>query len=176
MLGRLILIFILVPLADLILLLWLAQYTGWEVSVALVIVSGIVGAYLARRASQSVTAKMRDKFSQGQFEPGLLTDGAMIFFAAGLLLTPGFITDVLGFTILIPPCREWYKKIIGGWLKHNFKVHVVSGSSDPFGGGPRSEQGSNTVDGEVVHRDGDSNSAEMDPPQRITDTKPDSSL
>ncbi|MEM9944152.1 MAG: FxsA family protein, partial [Planctomycetota bacterium] len=54
LLGRLILIFILVPLADLILLMVMSSYTGWAVSIGLVILSGIVGAYLARRSTSAV--------------------------------------------------------------------------------------------------------------------------
>lgn len=147
MLFRLILIFTLVPLADLILLLSMARYTGWQVSLLLVIVSGVIGAYLARRSSSAVAAKIRERFSQGQLGADLLTDGAMILFAAGLLLTPGFITDFVGLTILIPFCRQWYKKHLTAWAKRNFKFHVVTGGMGPSG----NPFDPNTVDGSVLH-------------------------
>lgn len=141
MLGKLILAFVLVPLADLFLLMVLSDYTGWQVTVAIVILSGILGAYLAKRSSQAVGVKIRERMLQGQMSPDLLTDGAMIFFAAGLLLTPGFITDVVGLSLLIPVCRRWYKARITNWFKRNIKVQVVQ--MPP-------EFDSNTVDGEVV--------------------------
>ena len=142
MLGRLILLFVTVPLIDLLLLMVMSSYTGWQVSVGLVIVSGIVGAYLAKRSVASVGFKIQDKMVQGQMSTDLLSDGAMILFAAGLLLTPGFLTDFVGLTLLIPPCRRWYKARIGNWMKRNFKFQVV----------PMQPQQDNTVDGEVVDR------------------------
>lgn len=143
MLGKLILIFVFVPLADLALLMVMSSYTGWQFSVALVILSGILGAYLAKRSSHAVGIKIRERLQRGQMSPDLLTDGAMIFFAAGLLLTPGFITDAVGLSLLIPVCRRWYKARILNWLKRNFKFEVVST-------GPANDP--NTVDGDVVGR------------------------
>lgn len=141
MLGKLILIFVLVPLTDLVLLMMLSSYTGWPFSIAMVVLSGILGAFLAKRSSVAVGAKIRERMARGQMSPDLLTDGAMIFFAAGLLLTPGFITDAVGLSLLIPACRRWYKQGINRWIKRNFKIQVVHSPrpSDP-----------NTVDGDVV--------------------------
>lgn len=141
MLGKLILIFVFVPLTDLVLLMMLSSYTGWQFSVALVVLSGILGAYLAKRSSIAVGAKIRERMARGQMSPDLLTDGAMIFFAAGLLLTPGFITDAVGLSLLIPVCRRWYKTRITNWMKRNFKLQVVQmpPTVDP-----------NTVDGDVI--------------------------
>jgi UPF0716 protein FxsA len=140
-LGKLILIFVLVPLADLFLLMVLSDYTGWQFTVAIVILSGILGAYLAKRSSQAVGVKIRQRMLQGQMSADLLTDGAMIFFAAGLLLTPGFLTDAVGLSLLIPVCRRWYKARVTNWIKRNFKVQVVQ--MPP-------EHDPNTIDGQVV--------------------------
>ncbi|MEM7785398.1 MAG: FxsA family protein [Planctomycetota bacterium] len=145
MLGRLILIFILVPLADLILLMVMSSYTGWAVSIGLVILSGIVGAYLARRSTSAVWGKITSSLQKGQMNSDLISDGAMIFFAAGLLLTPGFLTDFVGLSLLIPVCRQWYKARLTHWFKNNFKMQVVSMGHPP--------QDPNTVDGEVLQRD-----------------------
>jgi UPF0716 protein FxsA len=140
-LGKLILIFVFVPLTDLILLMMLSSYTGWPFSVAMVILSGILGAYLAKRSWMAVGVKIRQRMAHGQMSPDLLTDGAMILFAAGLLLTPGFITDAVGLSLLIPACRRWYKTRVTNWMKRNFKIQVVQmpTMNDP-----------NTVDGDVV--------------------------
>jgi UPF0716 protein FxsA len=148
MLGRLILLFVLLPLADLWLLLVLANYTSWQTSVVLVIVSGIIGAYLARRSSKSVWSKMRERLGRGEFSGELLSDGAMIFFAAGLLLTPGFITDAIGLSILIPPIRKVYKVWIAKWFKLNANFEVVMPQMrSPDGEAPLD---ANTVQGSVV--------------------------
>ena len=151
MLGRLILLFILVPLADLVLLLMLAQYTGWKFSVAAVIVSGIIGASLAKWQASSVKGKIFDRLQQNQLPAELLSDGAMIFFAAGLLLTPGFITDLFGFTLLIPVCRNWYKQRIKNMFKNSFKFEVVTMEQfGQMGQGTRPYDDPNVIDGEVL--------------------------
>lgn len=124
MLGFLILLFVLIPLADLTLLLVLSAYIGWKVSLALVIVSGILGAWLARLSYRSVIRK----FSSGALKDGLslelFTDGMMIFFAAGMLLTPGFLTDAFGFSLLIPACRKWYRQRVANWIHKHAKIQI----------------------------------------------------
>ena len=144
MFGKLVLIFILVPLADLVLLLVLADYTGWRFSIGAVIVSGVIGAWLASQQSRFVRGKIRDQLQQNVLPAELLTDGAMIFFAAGLLLTPGFITDFVGLTLLIPVCRGWYKKWTLQIIKKHFHFQVVSTNTTSSSAGP------NVIDGEVL--------------------------
>lgn len=129
MFGKLVLVFVLVPLADLILLLMLADYTGWRISIAAVVVSGIIGAFLARQQWRFVRGRIKDQLRRNELPTGLLTDGAIIFFAAGLLLTPGFITDFVGLTLLIPVCRRWYKKWALRMLTKHFHFQVVSSNS-----------------------------------------------
>ena len=145
--ARLLLLFIVVPLTDLFLLMLMSRYTGWPFSIGMVVVSGVVGAWLAKQSYRGVIAKIRQRVGLGRVTSDLMTDGAMIFFAAGLLLTPGFITDIVGFSLLIPACRRWYKTRITNWAKKNFKFEMVqmptysNKSTDP-----------NTVDGEVLNK------------------------
>ena len=147
MLGKLILLFILLPLADLWLLLVLSKYTSWQFSVLLVIISGIVGAFLARRSSKAVWSKIQSKLGRGEFSTELLSDGAMIFFAAGLLLTPGFITDAIGLSVLIPPIRNVYKKLIAKWFKLQTNFQIVMPQMGADREGPLDD---NTVEGKVT--------------------------
>ena len=149
MFARLLLIFVLVPLIDLVLLLGLSKLTSWTWTVLIVVVSGILGAWLAKRQTSSVGTKIRDQLVQNNVPAGLLTDGAMILFAAGLLVTPGLITDVFGLTLLVPSTRAWYKKYAIKWLKTHLKVHV---SKMNMGNTPFQSGGFETdiVDGEVV--------------------------
>lgn len=142
MLARLLLLFILVPLADLVLLLLIANWTHWTTTVLLVIVSGIIGAWLAKQQSGSVGSKIRDQLGRNLVPSELLTDGALILFAAGLLITPGLITDVVGLSLLIPRTRRWYKRRAWKWLKEHFRVQVTTMKSPGFD--------DDTVEGEVV--------------------------
>jgi UPF0716 protein FxsA len=164
LLGRLILLFVFVPLADLVLLLYLSDVIGWQTSIGIVILSGIVGAWAAKLSFYSVQKRARAQLGAASGVTGasgisgasdLLTDGAMIFFAAGLLLTPGFITDVVGFSLLIPPVRRWYKARVSRWFKKNFKIKTMSMESMRHGGESGEHHGRGfddreTVDGEVL--------------------------
>ena len=161
MFARLLFLFIVIPLIDLTLLLVLAQYLTWQVTIATVIISGIIGAWLASHQGRSVKIRMRDQMMQNQLPTGLLTDGAMILFAAGLLITPGLITDLFGFSLLIPPIREFYKRAISGWVKRNFKVQVVEFGSQQTS----SFEDPNVVEGTVVDR-------ASDPPSDTEDASP----
>ena len=147
MLSRLILLFVLVPLTDLFLLMVLSAYIGWPTSVGIVIASGILGAFLARQSGLAVSRKIQQRMAQGQFSAELLTDGAMILFAAGLLLTPGFLTDLFGLSLLIPGCRRFYQRQLAKRFQESVQVHVWPGpGSSPNDPG--------VVDGEVVSGSG----------------------
>ena len=149
MLGKLILLFILLPLADLWLLIVLSKYTSWQFSVLLVIISGIIGAFLARRSSKAVWSKIQSKLGRGEFSTELLSDGAMIFFAAGLLLTPGFITDAIGLSVLIPSIRDVYKKLVAKWFKLQTNFQIVM---PQMGADREAPLDDNTVEGKVTDR------------------------
>ena len=145
MFARLFLLFIVVPIVDLFLLFRISNYAGIPLTVGLVILTAAIGAWLVKLQGAEVRRKIMTQFSKQESPADLLSDGAMIFFAAGLLLTPGLLTDCFGFTLLTPVCRRFYKGVITKWVKKNFKVHVIK--PDFSQGMPRD---SNTVDGEVL--------------------------
>jgi UPF0716 protein FxsA len=64
-----------------------------------------------------------------------LLDAVLIFVAGLLLITPGVLTDLLGLTLLIPPCRASYRRRLLAWLRSRFVVHTVPGASWPSAGG-----------------------------------------
>ena len=142
MFARLLLIFILVPLADLFLLMVISKYTTVTATVGLVIVSGIIGAWLAKKQIGRVGIRIRNRLNENRMPADLLTDGGMILFAAALLITPGLLTDLLGFSLLIPKCRTWYKSWAVQWLKNNFKVQVYTHHSP--------SRSPDIVEGEVI--------------------------
>ena len=148
-LYKLLLLFILVPLVELTLLLMFAQVTGsiWW-SVLLVLVTGTLGAWLARRQGLAVIHRIRHQLANGTMPTDTLIDGAMIFFAGGLLLTPGVLTDLVGLSLMIPTCRRWYKSRLVNWFKRNFQItHWEMPGSDAFRSADWSDD---IVDGQVV--------------------------
>ena len=127
MLGKLLLAFIVIPLIELFLLVWLAQQTSLLLTVGLVILTGIIGSLLARAEGVRAWRRFRIATAQGRLPGEEIQDGLMIAFAAALLLTPGLLTDTLGFALLIPRTRRAIGKFIARRWGQSFKVTVMRG-------------------------------------------------
>ncbi|MBN2216509.1 MAG: FxsA family protein, partial [Pirellulales bacterium] len=93
MLARLVLLFTIVPLVELALLFWIAERTSWWATIGLVVVTGVVGAALARHEGLRCLQAARRKLAQGELPTDSLLDGPMILIAGTLLITPGVLTD-----------------------------------------------------------------------------------
>jgi UPF0716 protein FxsA len=117
LLGRLLALFVLVPLVELVLLVRLGQWVGLLPTMALVVLTGIAGAALARREGLRTLWKIRSDITTGRFPVGRLLDGALILFAGGLLLTPGVLTDIVGLALLVPGSRGWIKRRVASRVR-----------------------------------------------------------
>ncbi|TWT51329.1 phage T7 F exclusion suppressor FxsA [Rubripirellula amarantea] len=154
LLIKLILAFTLIPLVELYLLLQLAEATSIWVTIATVISTGILGSVLAKREGAIAWQRFRESIglggdlSQARFPGREIQDGLMIAFAAALLLTPGLVTDTVGFTLLFPRGREFMRKHILPRLFRSFRVQVqTSRSPNP----PRTRR-SDTIDAAAFER------------------------
>ena len=123
MFGYLILLFVLVPVVELALLIKIGQYIGVGYTIGIVIVTGVVGAYLAKLQGLITMRSIQEEINQGRMPADRLFDGVVILCSAILLLTPGVITDIIGFMGLIPFTRNLLKK----WLKLKTKDMVSRG-------------------------------------------------
>ncbi|QDU10358.1 FxsA family protein [Gimesia aquarii] len=135
MLLRLFLLFTIIPLAELWLLLWFSSLTSPTVTFGLVVVTGILGAWLARKQGSQAWKKIQQNMVQGQPPTGVLLDGLMILIAGAFLITPGIMTDLVGFSLLIPAFRELLKVRVGEWVKHRAMMQVQAQSSFQSGSG-----------------------------------------
>ncbi len=108
----LLLLLTVVPLVELMILIRLYHATDLITTLAVVIVTGIVGAALARRQGWETWRRIQTQLSQGKPPTTELLDGLMIVIAGALLITPGILTDLAGFSLLIPPVRT----LLRGWL------------------------------------------------------------
>jgi UPF0716 protein FxsA len=106
MLARLALLFVAVPLAELAILVWLGRRMGLVPTVALVVVTGILGAWLARRQGVATWSRFRAALDSGQLPHRELVEGVLVLVAGAVLLTPGLLTDVVGFLLLVPSVRH----------------------------------------------------------------------
>lgn len=128
MLGYLILLFTLVPIVELALLIKVGQYIGVGYTLAVVIITGVVGAYLAKLQGIITLHRVQEDINQGRMPTDRLFDGVLILCSGILLLTPGFITDIIGFMGLVPFTRNWFK----GWLKRKIKNMIAQGKIVSF--------------------------------------------
>ena len=133
MLGRLVLIFVLVPLAELWLLLVMADRLSWQLTLGLVIVTGILGASLARWQGFRAWTRIQRELESGHMPGDAVLDGLMILMAGLLLLTPGILTDLVGFSLLIPVCRRVYRSWLVRWAKRNVRFHVDQSGPSSWG-------------------------------------------
>jgi len=108
---RLLLLFTIVPLVELFLLVKLGTVVGVGPTIALVLFTGILGAWLARQQGLDVLRRVNEDLSQGRMPTEALMDGVLILIAGAVLLTPGLLTDALGFVLLIPRTRAAVRKI-----------------------------------------------------------------
>ena len=150
MLGRLLLLFILVPLVELVLLLVIADHTNWQFTVSLVIITGIVGSVLARSQGFRTVRKIQDQLATGHLPTAALLDALMIFIAGAFLLTPGVLTDLFGMTLLIPICRKLYRRS----LSRRFKTHFQFQQFAPSQQASHQER-SEVIDSYVVEKQSD---------------------
>jgi len=117
MFFRLLLLFTVVPFVELILLIEAGKAIGSMNTIALVVLTGVLGAALARSQGFGIMSRIQYDLQQGQLPADSLMDGALVLAGALFLLTPGFITDFIGFTLLLPFTRTRLKR----YLKHYFR-------------------------------------------------------
>ena len=114
MLWKLFLAFTIIPVSEIYILIAIGGQIGILPSIGLVILTGIVGASLARSQGLQTLGRIRDSFQQGVVPGEELLNALLIAIAGIVLLTPGFLTDAAGLFLLIPAtrtlCREWLKR------------------------------------------------------------------
>ena len=114
---RLLLLFTVVPLVELFLLVKLGTVIGIGPTVFIVIFTGVLGAWLARRQGLGVLRRISDDLAGGRLPAEAVIDGLLIFIAGAVLLTPGLITDALGFFLLIPQGRAVVRRAVAARLQ-----------------------------------------------------------
>ncbi len=112
MLMKLILLFTLTPIIELFILFQLAGIMGTWSTIGLVFITGIAGAYLAKSEGRLIISKIKRELNQGKLPGNELINGLCVLVGGALLLTPGLITDIVGFSLVIPGLREIYKLYI----------------------------------------------------------------
>ena len=123
MLLRLALLFVLTPLVELAILVYLGTIIGALYTILIVVATGILGAFMARNQGLATLSRIRGSIERGIIPSNEIFDGALILAGGLLLLTPGIITDIIGFAMLVPQTR----RIIGRWLRSLIRRRIQRG-------------------------------------------------
>lgn len=127
MFFKLFLLFAVIPVIELAILIKAGSYFGVFNTVAIVILTAVVGAYMVRMEGISVLTRIQSNMEQGIFPADELIGGAMILVAGALLLTPGFFTDILGFFMVFPFSRNFITSYVKKYLEkkiHPNDIHI----------------------------------------------------
>ncbi len=123
MLLKLFLAFTIIPVLEIYILIKLGTFMGALNTVIMVILTGILGAYLARLEGMHTMIKVREGLSRGEMPAEGLLDALLILVAGIVLLTPGLLTDIAGLLMLIPRTRlvfkRWLRKKFNAWAQGN---------------------------------------------------------
>ena len=122
---KLLVIFIFVPVMELYILIEAGRTIGIGATLGLIMATGIAGAWLARSQGLEILRKIQLETANGQMPAQTLIDGALILVGGLLLLTPGFFTDALGFSFLVPITRELWRKGLRAWLEKQIRQGSV---------------------------------------------------
>jgi UPF0716 protein FxsA len=145
MLLPLVLLFIVVPIAELAVVIQVGQQIGVAWTVAILVVDSILGSLLMRAQGRTAWRRFNEAIAAGKVPAREVLDGSLVIFGGLLLLTPGFITDVLGLLLLIPPTRAVVRAILARRLAHR----MVASMSAPR------RQGDDVVEGTAVDVEND---------------------
>lgn len=137
MLSRLMLVFVIVPLVELALLLVVGQRIGLWLTVALVVATGIGGAALARQQGLRAIKAVQEELAAGQLPGRAMLDGLAVLVGGALLLTPGILTDLAGFGLVLPFSRRWLRSRIQRSLERRARAGQVQFSVFGPGGAAR---------------------------------------
>jgi UPF0716 protein FxsA len=143
----LLLAFVLVPIVEIAILIRVSGAIGGVTTIMIVIFTAIIGAYLVRQQGFATLQSVQNQMNAGRVPAMEMAEGLALLFAGALLLTPGFFTDAIGFTLLAPPCR---RAIIRWLITHgNFSIHTAqSGYVRPSTSDPAAKRSSSVIEGE----------------------------
>lgn len=150
------LLFIIVPIIEITILIQVGQAIGAWYTVGLVVLSAFIGVNMLRQQGLSTLARAQQRMDQGEVPGQEMAEGILLAVGGALLVTPGFVTDVIGFSCLIPGIRRALIKplisrftIVAATHRHHDDVHVYT--ADPADYKTVDER--DPIEGEITHRE-----------------------
>lgn len=126
--------FIGVPIIEIAVFIEVGGWLGLWPTLGLVILTAVVGSLELRAQGLATVNKLRRQLDAGELPSDTLFDGVCLLFAGALLLTPGFVTDIVGMALFLPPFRRFLRATLGRYIARHAEARVFA---DGGGGGPR---------------------------------------
>ena len=145
----LVLLFIVVPIAELALLIQVGQLIGVWWTILLLVADSIFGAWLMRREGSRAWSALSTALSSGKLPSNEIADGALILLGGALMLSPGFVTDIFGIVLILPFTRPFFRRILAKVVQ---KRLVTATMPSTFGAAAR-PRNDDIVTGEVIDKD-----------------------
>lgn len=131
MFWKLLLAFTVIPAVELYLLVSIGQWIGPLATVLLIVLTGLLGAALAKQEGVAVLKQLREGLGNGLPPAAHVVEGVMVLAGGLLLLTPGLLTDIAGFSLILPLTRKRLAPPLTAWLLKRFNVQVAGVAAAP---------------------------------------------
>ena len=161
----LVLLFIVVPIVELYVIIQVGGAIGVLPTIALLIADSVLGSLLMRHQGRSAWRRFNAALSEGRIPHREVLDGALVIFGGALLLTPGFVTDILGIVLLLPPTRALVRQIVGRRVLPRLVVSRFGGGFGPVPPGGNGRGGPQRRPRPGGGSDVEGTATEIDPPQ-----------
>ncbi len=125
--GLLFLLFVVVPILELMVIVQVGQSLGAWNTVAVLLIDSLVGAWLVKHQGLGLIRKSRERLRNGEMPGEEISAGIAVLFAGALMLTPGFVTDAVGLLLLIPPVRH----VLVGSIRRRFRSRLSPNFASP---------------------------------------------
>lgn len=149
--ALLVLLFVIVPIAELAVLIQVGRSIGVLPTILMLILFSVAGAVIAKREGMAVWKRFKDSLSRGATPSAEIADGFLVLLGGALLLTPGFLTDFLGLVLVFPVSRAAVKRGLRrgtGWLLFQ-RFPYLAPLAAAFSGGAH-RKGKVPVEGQVI--------------------------
>ncbi|MEQ3682637.1 FxsA family protein [Alcanivorax sp.] len=157
-------------LLEVLVLAQVAGAIGWPITIIVTVITALLGSYLFRRQGLDTWVRLNQRMQQGEMPGQEMVEGMMLLLGGALLITPGFITDAVGFALLLPGSRRWMaSKVIKKGTLQGFttvqgagfaytRTRYPGGGANPFQQQPgrnddRTITGGDTIEGESHRTD-----------------------
>src|SRR5438105_930831 len=127
MLLPLILLFIVVPIAELYVIIQVGEAIGALPTIAILIADSVLGSWLLRSQGRGAWRRFNEALAAGRPPAREVLDGALVIFGGAFLITPGFLTDIVGVVLLVPPTRALVRRVLVRYFARRFAVGVAAG-------------------------------------------------